>query len=278
MRSRTWKKPKKQGALSAYYVPDGVTATLSSYSTAQVEWVAKKLMSYCMIDEEAVEDSRPDVVDQVLEDFGDAVGEAEEQAFISGDPTHQATAPTPESATETNWFVFDPRLIFEGIFPVSLTADAATAVDAGGAVLDLDNFNKAIYNLGKYGRNRGKLRGYASSVQAAQIRQNDEFKDASVTGMALASFINGLGAAGERDGIITMIYGVPIYEAPAAPDAQVVLMDRNTARIGDRRLIKYKSAEVIESDQRKYVVSERVAFNYDYRDAIVTIKDLSTSL
>lgn len=277
--ARTWTKPKKNSALSAYYVPDGVTAPLSSYSTSQVQWIAKKLMSFVMVDEEAIEDSQPDVVNQVLQDFGEAMGEAEELAILSGAPTHLATAPTPAAATAANWFVFDPRLIFDGIFPVSVTGDAATPVAGGGGNIDLDMMNEAVYNLGKYGRNRGKLIGLLPAVQAAKIRENALFKDASVSGQALASFITGLGAAGEGMGLVAVIYGVPFYEAPQVAETdRIVIMDKSTAELGDRRLIKFKSAEVIEADQRKYVVSERIAFNYNYRDAMVAIDNLDDTL
>ncbi len=275
-RARTWTKPKKQGALSAYYVPDGVTAPLSSYSTTQIKWEAKKLMSFCMVDEEAIEDSQPDVVDQVLEDFGDAVGEAEELALLSGDPTHLATAPTPDVATDANWYVFDPRLIFEGISYVTGTADASTPVAGGGADIDLDMVNEAIFNLGKYGRNKSRLRGYLPAVQAAKIRQDPNFKDASVSGQALASFITGMGSAGESvNGFVALIYGVPFFEAPQMDDGKkICIIDRSTPLIGDRRLIKFKDDEVIEADQRKYVVSERISFNYNYRGAMVEINNL----
>ncbi len=279
MRNRTWTKPKKNGALSAYHVPDGTTAPLSSYSTSQVKWEAKKLMSFVMVDEEAIEDSNPDVVEQVLTDFSEAIAEAEEMSILDGDPTHTATAPTPDAATEANWYVFDPRLIFEGIFPTSVTGDASTPVAGGGATIDLDMFNEAIYNLGKYGRNRGTLMGLAPSVQAAKIRQDTSFKDAGVTGQVLASFITGLGAAGEGQGIVAVIYGIPVYEVPATSHGdRIVVMNKRTAQIGDRRMIKFKSGEVIEADQRKYVVSERIAFNYDYKDMLVAIDNLEDTL
>lgn len=276
--SRTYKRAKKNGALSAYHVTDGTTAPLSSFSTGQVEWIAKKLMAYTLVDEEAVEDSQPDVIQQVLNDFGDAVGEAEEYALLSGDPTHTATAPTPDAATTSNWFKFDPRLMFEGVFTVATSGDASTNVDASSAVIDLDMINKAIYNLGKYGRNRKALKGYLPSEQAAIIRSLDEFKSVSTSGQALASFITGLGSAGEADGLVAVIYGIPFYEAPLAPEGIISIMDTRLAEIGDRRMIKFKSDEIVESDQRKYVVSERISFNYHHRAALVAVKNLSTDV
>ena len=280
MGSRVVSRAKKNGALSAYYVPDGVTATSSSYSTGKVTWTAKKLMSFAMLDEEAVEDSQPDVVNQVLMDFAESVAEAEELAMLDGDPTHLATAPTPASATTANWYIYDPRLIFEGVFPTSVAITASTKVAGGGAQFSVDMVNKALFNLGKYGRNRANLMGLMPSIQASQVRENSSFKVASTSGQALASFITGLGAAGESAlGLVAVIYGIPFYEVPQANvGSQICLLNKKSPELGDRRQIKYKNAEVIEADQRKYVVSERIAFNYNYRDAMVAIDNLSVTL
>lgn len=277
--TRSWTKPKKANAGAAYYVQDGVTAPMTGFSTAQVTWVAKKLMSFTTLDEEAIEDSQPDVIEQVLLDFAEAVAEAEEMAFLSGDPDHTATAPTPDSATTANWFVRDPRKMFEGIFTIAAdTATAAAEVDAGAAVFDPDFVNTALYNLGKYGRNKSRIVGLVPCEQAANIRSNTNFKQANVSGLSLASFITGLGSAGEGEGIVTVIYGVPFYEAPHAPAGEVCMYNRSSPEIGDRRQIKMRTGEIIESDQRKYVVSERISFNVNWRDAFVRIHNLSETV
>jgi hypothetical protein len=277
MNRRSITRPKKLGALSAYHVPDGTTATLSQYNTGTVTWEAKKLMAFTAMEAEVEEDSVVDAVNDILIDFGDAIGEAEELAFMAGDPSHLATAPTPGSATEQNWYQYDPRLICEGIFKVALSVDAATSVNANSAVFGLDMVNKAIYNLGKYGRNRQRLIGLMPSIHAMQARQNDKFKDASVSGQALASFITGLGSAGEGQGIVSVIYNVPFFEAPQAAGGTIAILDKRTPLIGDRRMIKVKTAEVIETDMEKYVISERVALNYNFRDAMVAIKEISVA-
>jgi len=276
--ARTWTKPKRAGGSSAYFIPDGTTATMSSWSSTSVQWVAKKLMSYVMIDEEAVEDSQPDVIDQILMDFADAMAEAEELAMAQGDTTHLATAPTPDAATTANWYVRDPRLMFTGIFTAAQAVTAATAVAAGGLVLGEDMVNEALYNLGKYGRNKARLAGMLPSVHAAQVRENDEFKDVSKTGLALASMITGLGSAGEGTGLVTAIYGIPFYEIPQGPAGTVAIINRNSPSLGDRRRIKLDNERVIESDQRKFVTSERISFNYDYPDALVAITGVKTTI
>lgn len=275
--TRSWKKPKKMSGLSAYYIPDGVQATESGFTSSSVTWEAKKLMSYIMVDAEAIEDSQPDLLNQILQDFSEAVAQAEESAILSGDTTHLATAPDVASATSTNWYVRDPRLMFDGIFPVA-AADGADSVDGNNTVFDMDMVNLALYNLGKYARNRTRLIGLIPPEQAANVRGNANFGDAAKTGLPLSAFITGLGAAGEADGVVAKIHGVNFYEAPFAPTGQGVVMNRDTASMGDRRKIKFRNSEIIEQDQTKYVVSERISFNYDYRDAMVLIDNLSETI
>jgi len=278
MNSRTWTKPKRTSGTTAYFIPDGTTATLSSYAAEQITWTAKKLMTYLMVDEEAVEDSLPDVVAQILQDFAESIAEAEELALLQGDTSHTATAPTPESATTANWYIRDARLMFDGIFKVA-TDDGATAVDAGGASFDEDMINEAIYNLGKYGRNKANLFGLVPSDQAANIRMLDNFKDASKSGLNLASFITGMGSAGESaQGLVTVIYGVQIHRTPQAAACEAVVMHKKACEIGDRRRIKMKSADVIEADQRKYVTSERLAFGFNRKDMTCLISDLDETV
>jgi len=280
MTDRIMRKSKRVSGQSAYYIPDGVTAVQSTISASSITWEAKKLMTFSIGDVEALEDNAvtPDIVSQVLNDAGDALAEAEESSMLTGDPAHLATATTPDSATEANWFNRDPRLVFEGIFTVAATPDAAEEVDAASAELDLDMINCALYNLGKYGRVKNRIVGIVPSDQAAKMRQNSLFKAADTSGLALASFLTGLGSAGEGNSLVSPVYGVPFYEAPFAPSGQIVMYRRDVPQLGDRRLIRIASDEIIESEQIKWVVSERIAFNYFYRDAIVRIKDLDTAV
>ena len=278
MSTRTYKKPKRNSGMSAYFIPDGVAATETGFTSTSLTWTAKKLMSYVVVDEEAVEDSQPDLIDQILRDFAAAVAEAEELAILQGDPTHTATAPDPTSATAGNWYVRDSRLAFKGIFTAAAEADAADAVDAASTAFDVDMVNKAIYNLGKYGRNKSTLIALAPSDQAANIRGCTSFASASTTGLALASFVSGMGSAGEGMGIVTNVFGVNVYEVPQAPAGKIAILWKNSPEIGDRRLIKFASDVVIEQDQRKYVVSERIAFNFNYQEALVLITNLSQTI
>ena len=278
MPARTWTKPKRASGQSAYYIPDGVKATESGFVSTSLQWVAKKLMAFTTVDEEAVEDSQPDLMSQILKDFSDAVAEAEEYALLQGDPSHTATAPTPDAATANNWYNKDARLAFKGMFTLAGEADAADSIDAASGAFDPDMVNKALYNLGKYGRVKRNVIGIVPTEQATNIRGNSNWASAAVSGLPLAAFITGLGSAGEGDGLVTQVFGVNFYEAPLAPSGKALMFLRTSPALGDRRRIKFASGESIEQDQRKFVVSERIAFNVDYQDALVLIDSLSTTL
>ena len=276
---RNWKKPKKSTAMAAYYVPDGVRATETGYTTGSVTWSAKKLMTNTHVDEETIEDSQPDVVSEILKDFAESFAEAEDYAIIQGDTAHLATAPDPTSATTSNWYNKDPRLMFDGIFTVAGGVDAATSVDGNGLAFDVDMVNRAIYNLGKYGRNKAMLQGLVPSEQAANIRGNAELKQYQLTGLVAAQFNPSLtGSAGEGNGKIVNIYGVDFFEAPFAPAGQIAMYHKMSPMIGDRRRIKLENDKNIEADQRRYVGSERISFNFNYRDALVLIENLSQTI
>jgi len=287
MTDRTMKRPKKSSGLSAYHIPDGATGTTTEFTTTYVEFVAKKLMAYTMIDEEAVEDTKtlPNIIDMILKDFAEAIAYAEELVMTAGDPTHTATATTPDVATSSNWYLRDPRVMFYGLFTysdTSINTSAADEVDGGSAAIEMELFNKAIYNLGKYGRIKANLAALVPSAQATNIRGNSKFYDATAAGIQMASFLSGLGGAaegtGKAKGVVTSAYGIPVYEVPHAPSSEAVVYYKPSPALGDRRMIKIKSDEVIESDQRKYVVSERISFNYLYEDALCKIDDLSTDI
>ena len=153
MPGRTYKLPKRTSGMSAYYALDGAEAEVTSFQSGSITLTAKKLFSQAILDEETFEDvgvNDPSLLNMLLMDFADAVAEAEEYAFLQGDTSHTATAVTADSATTANWFRFDPRVMFDGLFLNAEDGDAATAVDCGSAEFQPTFVNKALYNLGEY--------------------------------------------------------------------------------------------------------------------------------
>jgi hypothetical protein len=59
--------------------------------------------------------------------------------------------------------------------------------------------------------------------------------------------------------------------------SEALLLNRNAAIIGDRRVFNIKSSDevLIRSDQLLIVASERLAFNTQYCDAIVKITNIA---
>lgn len=277
---RTLKRPTRATGGAAFHVPDGVTVTGTDFTSGSVTWEAKKIMAFYTIDEEAFEDSRPNLMNELMQDAAEAMAEAEENAFLNGDPTHLATSPLA-SENDVNWFAQDPRLAFKGIFVAAGEAAASTNLDGGGGVFDKEMINTSLFNLGKFGRQKSRIIGLLPSSQASNVRSNADFHDASATGLALAFFINGAGSAGEGDGVVTVIYGVKLYETPLVSvdhENEIAVFDRGSPEIGDRRLIKLATDENIESDQRKMVWSERLAFNFNRQAQLTKITNLSTTI
>jgi hypothetical protein len=142
-------------------------------------------------------------------------------------------------------------------------------------------FNRAIFNLGKFGRNKRKLKCYVPSVQAMKIREDDTFKNASVSGLNLSSVITGLdnSRAESLDGYITDAYGIPLYEAPMISKTKEIYIGQpQVLSMGDRRRIKFENAKDIKSDTREYVVSERISFICEREEAWTAIKNLDDTV
>ncbi len=278
--ARNWKKPKVATGAAAFHVPDGVSVAATNFTSSSVTWEAKKLMSFITVDEEAIEDSQPSVLAITNMQMAEAIAEAEENAMLNGDPDHLATAPSVGG--DVNWFAQDPRIALKGIFVASGEVAAADNVDGGGGTFDKEMVNTALFNLGKFGRNKSKIIGLLPSEQASNVRSNSDFHDASATGLALAFFINGAGSAGEGEGLVTTIYGVRMFETPQVNTfdhgGKVAIFMESSPEIGDRRLIKIATDEIIEADQRKFVMSERISFNYNYQEALTQINNLSTTI
>ena len=127
----------------------------------------------------------------------------------------------------------------------------------------------------KFGRNKKKVAVILGSEQAANLRANTDLMNASTTGWALSSMITGLNNVALSNGLVTNIFGVDIYEAPFCPAGEAVLFLRSSPIIGDRRMIKIKSEEIIKSDQRRFVISERIDFKVAYVEALCRLHTLS---
>jgi HK97 family phage major capsid protein len=211
-------------------------------------------MAYSIVVEDVIEDATLDVVDLLLESFAEAFAEAEEQAMLIGDVDY-ATADSPRKA-------------FNGLLTLaqdaSLTVNQAlttTALEVAGIE---EAISLAIKKLGKYGRNKGNLVCFVDSGIAEALRRSKRL----VNLYQFAGVRDGVGPAGEQ---AATIYGVKILESSyldgsvAGKTGVGVICPKDEPIIGDRRLIKIKSRELIEDDKRRYVISERLDFGVRHK-------------
>lgn len=282
MPGRTYKIPSRASGLSTYYAADGQEAIPTQFTSGSTTLTAKKLFSQTIIDAEAQQDSLPSAVEQILIEFARAIAEAEEKGFLQGNTAHTATAQLETDATDANWYIGDPRRMFTGLFPLadsSVNSNCATEVDAGGADITEEMILQLMFNLGKYSQNKKDLVIIMDLATAYNMRKRDVFKQANYSGLALSSVIDGLGQGRQlTNGLVHSFWGVKAYEASQAPAGKLIMFKKSSPIIGDRRAIKVASAPILQTDQTRYVVSERIAFANQWDDAIGRITSLSETV
>ena len=234
-----------------YYVPAQVDISGKTNQIGpklhSVRLEAKKFMAYANVDEDDIEDATLDVVDLLLQSFAEAFAEAEEAAMLTGDISLGSA------------YADSPRKAFNGLLTLALNAGikvdqalTTTALEVAGIE---EAISLAIKKLGKYGRNKANLVCFVDSNIAEALRRSKRL-------------VNTYQFEGVRQGAenVTTIYGVKILEssyldgAVSGKTGVCVLAPKDEPIIGDRRLIKIKSKELIEDDKRRYVISERLDF------------------
>ena len=260
MPNKTFDWPKILSAAKVYLESEGGTATQTNVTTGTVRLTAKKLMSQILASEELFEDANQDF-DMIIRDhFAAAVAEAEEESMIVGDTTHTANSVSEAVATEADWFTKDNRLSWDGLLTLGgRIASAAPRVDAGSAAMSTAIARQMMYNLGKYGRVMQDLVLFVNPWSA-----NELLDDAKLVT---------IDKYGQNATIVTgefgRLYGkARVINSAFVTDGYAVMTHRSNPVIGDRRKIKIKDEEVIQSDQRRTVVSVRMDFKVEHHDAI----------
>ena len=197
------------------------------------------------------------IVPVIRDDMAKAFALAEEDVFLNGNVAGA-------------WAANDPKFAFNGLRTVA----TGVAVNAAGAALTLANISSAIQNLGVYGRDKSELLAIVSLREENRLRQ--------LLGINLA--VNALGLTGTAlPGEIGKVWGVPVVATNLLPTnlapgtySVALLLNRNAAIIGDRRIFTIKSSDevLIRSDQLLVVAAERLAFAAQYPDAIVPITNI----
>lgn len=268
MGSKTRDVPKMLSGMTVWYEPSEITtARETSFTTGTITLTAKKFLAQVLYSTEIEEDSSFSIDDIIVDDFTNAVAEAEEQAMLVGDTDHTAAAATVAAATDANWFTKDCRLIFDGLYTLAQSSGAASPVNAGGASLTETHIRYAIHRLGKYGRNFKNDVLFVDSFNALELLDRDCFKTLEKYGPNATIFSGEVGS----------VWGqVKVINSSFLDEGTAVMTHAGNPVIGDRRRIKIKDEEVIADDAKRVVTSERLDFTVQYAAALVRIYNLAS--
>jgi hypothetical protein len=279
--TETYRFPKLTQGNTVYFVNEASTAPESLIATGTVELTARKLMTALAISAELEEDSVLPIVPVVRDDMAKSFALAEENVWLNGDTAHTADAPSPALATGADWFVNDVRLAFDGLLKIS----TLLPYNQGNQPMSLNLISRLIRNLGIFGRDKSELLLIVSLKEEERLRE--------LLGINLA--INQLGLTGTAlPGEVGRVWGVPVvatnlldstggaetfqHATPVQsdPTTQMLLVNRNAAVIGDRRVFVIKSSDevLLRSDQILIVGSERIAFQAQYSEAVAIANNI----
>lgn len=275
MPNKTLDFPKILSGPTVYYesaelVNEAIETTLT---TGTIRLTARKFIAQIKASEEVFEDSSQDMDAIIRESFASGMGEAEEQTCLTGDRSHTATAASVAAATDANWYTKDNRLAWNGLLTlggdivgtISAGNRAANRVNASGNSMSTAIVRQVIYNLGKYARNMENIVCFINPWSANQLLDDSKLVTMDKYG-SKATIVTG--EFGKLYNKIIMI------NSPWCTDQYGVATHRSNVLIGDRRLVKLKSEELINYDARRVVISQRADMGVEYQDAICQIYGL----
>lgn len=264
MRSRTRTIPKILSGTEVYYQPSEATEGESTtFSAGTITLTAKKLFAWIEISEETFEDGVVDMRSLIRMLFARGMGVGEERAFLTGDVDHTPTTATKSLASGNTWFTKDPRMAFDGLLTIGRESGVQQTVN-GNATVDV--FGEAIYRLGLYAKQTSRLIGFVNPWSANQLMRDDDVKTVDKYGANATILTGEVGEIFNKWKLINSDY---------IPSGQAVATHRDNVIIGDRRRIKFKEDDVIKNDSVVWAISERVAMEVEYDDAVLFMSGLN---
>lgn len=219
---------------------DDSKVTKQSYRSIVLE--TGKLAAYSEIEVDDIDDSSMDVVDDLMENFGIALGRAEERAMLVGTDRDRTSA--------------DPLKIFKGIYTIANDATAAelapVTYDASEDFALSDAIADGIKALGLYGKS-GNLVLFCGNGFANALRKDRAFR-------------GDMGGTIIKDGKLPTVWGVTLYETSYIPADEAVLMSRDEAVVGQGRNFKVVRDDDIKNDKVVFVAFERIDFQLKHVD------------
>lgn len=263
MASATRTIPKILTGTDVYYQPYEATAgEETTMSSSSIQLAAKKLFSWLEISEETFEDGIVDMRTMIRNVFARGMGIAEEKAFLQGDVDHTPVTNVKANATGNLWYNKDARLAFDGLLTIGRESGTKQVVN-GAATVDV--FGEAIYRLGLFAKRFDELISFVNPWSANQLLRDDSLMTVDKYGQKATLLTGEIGR----------IYGKwVIINSDYIPAGQAVSTVRNNVILGDRRRVKFAEDTSIKTDSVIWAISERVAMEVEYDEAILFMQGL----
>ena len=168
---------------AALWVEEGAAMTFGNATFKQISLDAHKVHVGILVTEELLADNAFNLESYILDKFGSAIANAEEDAFINGDGNGKPTG-----------------------FLTTLAGDETTFITTSGANISADD----VINL-EYSLRRPYRRNAAWLINDATLAQIRKFKDSTQNYIWQPSYV-----AGEPDRLLSY----PIYTTPYMPKAE----------------------------------------------------------
>lgn len=268
MRSRVRTIPKLLTGTKVYYQPSEATeGQETSFTAGSIELVAKKLFAWIEMSEETFEDGILDMRTMIRNVFARGMAEHEERAFLTGDVDH-----TPTTAVEANgtngysgtWFNRDARLAFDGLLTIGIESGVNYAVNGNATV---DAYRVSIYKLGRFGRQQSRLISFLNPYSANQMLADDDLRTVDKYGPKATILTGEIGEIFNK---------FKIVQTDVIPEGYGVTTHRDNVIVGDRRKIKFAEDQIVKNDSTVWALSERVAMEVEYDDAVLVMTGLTT--
>jgi hypothetical protein len=264
MNSRTRTIPKILTGTTVFYQPSEATeGEETSFTASTIELVAKKLFAWIEISEETFEDGVTDMYSMIRMLFARGMGIAEEQAFLTGDVDHTPTTAVKASASGNTWYTKDARMAYDGILTIGRESGTQQTVN-GAATVDV--FGEGIYRLGLYAKQTAQLISFVNPWTANQLLRDTDLKTVDKYGPKATLLTGEIGEIFNKWKIINSDY---------IPNGKAVTTHRDNVVIGDRRRIKFAEDQIVKNDSVIWAISERVAMEVEYDEAVLYMHGLS---
>ena len=268
MRSNPYTVPLEGNDSTAYLAAESTVEateagriTVTTPTTSNVTFTAKKLAARTVFSEEISEDSIVDILDYVRKKISIALANAAETATINGDTTGTHMDADVTSST-------DARKAWKGLRKHTITAAKR---DAGGDALIAADLRIARKLMGVFGINASNLvwvvgvSGMHQMLSTNDANGFNDFRTLEKIGPS-AQVLTGMIGAFDNIPVIVSEFVREDLNASGVQDGVTQtltvaqLVNRTRFWYGDRKLVTLKTFEDIQTDQQVMVIKQRLDY------------------